>query len=135
MFLLDSDILSNLISRVPSANLIARPRVIPPERQFTSAINVGELIYGAQRAGNRKDDLLRRIERALLPNLTALSLDLAAARRYGELRAYLEQRGIPIGDADTRIAAIALVRGLTVITGNTRHFNRVPGLAVENWLT
>jgi tRNA(fMet)-specific endonuclease VapC len=33
-----------------------------------------------------------------------------------------------------QIAAIALARDLTLITGNTRHFERVPGLRVENWL-
>jgi len=47
----------------------------------------------------------------------------------------LEQRGTPIGDADLRIAAIALSRGLIVVTGNVREFQRVPGLQVENWLT
>ena len=57
-----------------------------------------------------------------------------AARRYGEVRTELERRGTPLGDADLRIAAIALARGLTVVTGNIRHFQRVPGLQVENWL-
>ena len=44
-------------------------------------------------------------------------------------------QGTPIGDADSRIAGIALARELTVVTANTRwHFERVPGLSVENWL-
>ncbi len=60
--------------------------------------------------------------------------DEAAARRYGALRAYLERQGTPLADADLRIAAIALVRGLVMVTGNVRHFQRVPGLVVENWL-
>ena len=46
----------------------------------------------------------------------------------------LESRGTPVGDADLRIGAIALTRGLMVVTGNVRHFERIPGLAVENWL-
>lgn len=62
-----------------------------------------------------------------------LPFDADAAYQYGELRAELKRRGTPIGDADTRIASIALVRDLTVITSNVRHFQRVPGLAVENW--
>jgi len=41
---------------------------------------------------------------------------------------------MPIGDADLRIAAIALVRDFTVVTGNLQHFQRIPGLRVENWL-
>ena len=48
--------------------------------------------------------------------------------------AYLEAQGTPIGHPDTQIAAIALANDLTVVTGNVRHFQRVPGLAVENWL-
>jgi hypothetical protein len=55
-------------------------------------------------------------------------------RRYGEIRAGLERLGTPIGDADVRIAAIALSRGLKVVTANERHFRRVPGLETENWL-
>lgn len=46
----------------------------------------------------------------------------------------MERLGITLGDADLRIAAIALARGLTVVTGNVRHFQRVPGLPIENWL-
>ncbi len=78
--------------------------------------------------------MLERIEDTLLPNLPVLPFDTSAARRYGEIRAELEQRGTPIGDADVRIAAIALAHGLKVVTGNERHFRRVPGLETENWL-
>jgi predicted nucleic acid-binding protein len=134
MYLLDTDILSNLLKRTPSTTLIAKLATVPAEQQFTSSITLGELVYGAYRLGSRTGMLLERLDRTLLPNLPILPFDVAAARRYGELRAELERRGIPIGDTDLRIAAIALVRGLTVITGNVRHFQRVPGLPVENWL-
>lgn len=134
MYLLDTDTLSNLLRRAPSPNLIARLAGVPPEQQFTSSITLGELIYGAYRLNERAADLLRRIDETLLPNLPVLPFDTAAARRYGEVRAGLERRGAPIGDADLRIGSIALARGLTVVTGNVRHFQRVPGLAVENWL-
>ena len=134
MYLLDTDTLSNLLRRAPSPSLIARRAAVPPERQFTSSITLGELIYGAYRLNERAADLLRRIDERLLPNLAVLPFDAAAARRYGEVRAGLERGGTPIGDADLRIGSIALDRGLTVVTGNVRHFQRVPGLAVENWL-
>ena len=63
-----------------------------------------------------------------------LPFDVAAARRYGEVRAELERLGTPLAEADLRIGAIALSRGLTVVTGNVRHFQRIPELSVENWL-
>ena len=134
MYLFDTDILSNLLRRMPSTILIAKLASVPPEQQFTSSITLGELVYGAYKLGTRGAALLERLEKTLLPNLPILPFDAAAARRYGEVRADLEQRGLPIGDADLRIAAIALVRDFTVVTGNLRHFQRVPGLRVENWL-
>ena len=66
---------------------------------------------------------------------TVLPFDASAARRYGEIRALLEGQGTPIGDAILRLAGIALARRLTVVTANTRHFERVPALPVENWLS
>lgn len=134
MYLLDTDILSNLMKRSPSSALVAKVARIPPEQQFTSSITFGELIYGAHRLKERTTVLLERIEGALLPNLPVLPFDAYAARRYGEIRADLERRGTPIGDADMRIAAIALSQDLKVVTGNERHFRRVTNLEIENWL-
>jgi len=133
MYLLDTDILSNLMKRAPASSLVMRLARVPPEDQFTSSVTLGELLYGAHRS-TRTAALLERIEETLLPELPILPFDSGAARRYGELRAELERRGTPIGDADTRVASIALSRGLTVVTGNERHFQQVPGLQIENWL-
>ena len=134
MYLLDTDILSNLLRRAPSTALITKLASVPAERQFTSSITLGELVYGAHRLRDRTDALLQRLDETLLPNLPVLPFDASAARRYGEVRAEVERRGTPIGDAELRIAAIALDRNLTVVTGNVRHFQKVPSLAVENWL-
>lgn len=106
MYLLDTDILGNLVRPSPSASLIAKLASVLAEQQFTSSITLGEMLYGAYRN----------------------------TRHYGVVRAYLEQQGTVVGDADTRIASIALSRNLAVVTGNVRHFQRVPGLRVENWL-
>ena len=115
------------------SSFIARLAATPIEHQFTSAITVGEMVYGAYRS-TRTDELLRQLEPRVWPNVTILPFDRVAAERYGKVRAELEGAGVPIGEPDTRIAAIALSQNLTVVTGNVRHFNRVPGLAVENWL-
>lgn len=132
-YLLDTDILSNLMRRVPESSLISRLARVSSEEQFTSSVTLGELIYGALRS-ERADLLLGRIETVVPTDLPVLPFDAAAARKYGEVRADLERKGTPIGDADLRIAAIALSRRLTVVTANERHFRRVPDLAVENWL-
>ena len=134
MYLLDTDILSNVTKPRTSINLVNTLASIPIELQFTSSITLGELIYGACRMGQDGAGLMQRIDSLVRFNLQVLPFDEAAAKRYGELRALLESQGTPIGDSDTRIAAIALDRDLTVVTGNVRHFERVPGLRVENWL-
>ena len=63
-----------------------------------------------------------------------ITLAIATAPRYGALRAELERNGTPLGDADLRIGAIASALGLTMVTGNVRPFQRIPGLTIENWL-
>ena len=133
-YLLDTDIVSNLMRREPSVALIRRLASIEPEEQTTSSVTLGELVYGAQRLPDRAAALLERIGRLIPAQLPVLPFDEAAARRYGVIRALLEAAGAPIGDADLRIAAIALARGKTVVTGDVRPFGRVPGLDVEDWL-
>ena len=93
MYLLDTDILSNLIKRSPSTALIAKLASVPPEQQFTSSITLGELLYGAYRLAPHSSALLRQIETRLISNLPVLPFDASAARRYGEVRAWLERRG------------------------------------------
>ena len=58
-----------------------------------------------------------------------------SAGAYGEVRAALEKAGTPVGPLDTQIGAHALSLGAVLVTRNTREFRRVPGLAVEDWLT
>ena len=133
-YLLDTDILSNLLKRTPSTVLITKLASVPPDQQFTSSITLGELHYGAHWIPERTSDLLQQLAETLLPNLPVLPFDSDAAVWYGEVRAELERLGTPLGEADLRIGAIALARGLVVVTGNVRHFQRIPELSVENWL-
>ncbi len=133
MFLFDTDILSNILKRAPSPALIARLAALPTEQQFTTAITVGEMVYGAHKSSKR-DYLLRQLEERLWPNVRILPFDRASAEVYGGLRARLEASGTPVSEPDLRIAAIAVTHDLTMVTGNARHFQKVPGLRVENWL-
>lgn len=59
--------------------------------------------------------------------------DRPCAERYAALRADLQHRGQLIGGNDMQIAAIALAHSLILVTHNTREFNRVPGLLIEDW--
>jgi predicted nucleic acid-binding protein len=129
-YLLDTDTHSNLLKRRPSTPLLNRLATTRAHDQFTSSI----IVYGAMSADHRRDELLERIEHHLLPRTQLLIFDHDAAYQYGALRAYLEQRGTRLYDADLRIAAVALAQSLILVSGNIRHFQRVPNLQVENWL-
>jgi len=128
----DTDVLSAVLRRDPPLALVRRLARVPPTEQTTTAITVGELLYGAAR--RESPTLTRRVRELLESALSIVPFDRRAAEVYGELRAGLEREGRRLDEPDLRIAAIARSRGLTLVTGNVRHFERVPELAVENWL-
>ena len=68
-----------------------------------------------------------------LQGVTIFAFDDASVPHYARARVHLENEGKRLADPDMRIAAIALAYGLTLISGNVRHFARIPGLAVEDW--
>jgi tRNA(fMet)-specific endonuclease VapC len=90
-----------------------------------------ELRYGAEKSGSKQ--LSDRVD-LLLSALEILPLEPPADRRYGEIRHHLARQGTPIGPNDLLIAAHVLAADLTLVTANTREFERVPSLRVENWL-
>ena len=69
-----------------------------------------------------------------LSTYSILSFDREDAKLYGCIRAELEKKGTPIGTYDTLLAGQALSKGLTFVTHNTRKFNHVPNLKVEDWV-
>jgi tRNA(fMet)-specific endonuclease VapC len=134
VYLFDTDALSQVIKKNPSAGFIRRLAALEPEQQFTTSITVGELVYGAYKSG-RAEYFLGKLDKLVWPNINILAFDEEAAKVYGRLRAALEKKGTILAEPDMRIASIAISHGLTVITGNLRHFSRVPGLSVEDWIS
>lgn len=133
MFCFDTDVLSAVLRRDPPLHLVRRLAQLPAEEQFTTSITAGELLYGASRRGNPQ--LAARVRDVILQAAEVLPFDIAAAEVYGPLRARLESEGRRLAEPDLRIASIVLSRNLILVTGNIRHFSRVPALKVENWLT
>ncbi len=132
MYCFDTDVLSAVLRGDPPLGLIRRLAQVPPEEQFTTAITLGEMLFGASRRGSPR--LAERVRDLLRSAQTILPFDEAAAEVYGPLRAELEGQGRRLAEPDLRIASIVLARNLVLVTGNVRHFARVPGLQVENWL-
>lgn len=96
---------------------------------FVTAVTVAEFYRGAYGSKHRDTALVEA--RSLLGLFGVLSLDHDSGRLWGELSAAM--RSAPIGDRDLFIASIALTNRQGIVTGNTRHFERVSGLVVEGW--
>lgn len=84
-------------------------------------------------SGSRNPERSRAEQDFFLRQFASLPLDDRAADKYGEVYAELKRRGNLISEIDIQIAAIALTHNLTLVTHNTRHFNRIPNLSIEDW--
>lgn len=101
------------------------------DNSIISSIVYAELVFGIENS-NCKGKNYRTLNGFLEP-IGILPFDRSAAKRYGEIRFFLQHLGIPIGDHDIMIAAHALSLGLPLVTNNVREFERVPDLKIENW--
>lgn len=90
-------------------------------------IRAGQCRMGAQ-------DKRRGAIDQLLDALPALVWTAQAADIYGKTHTLLMNTGQPIGSMDVQIAAHALAENLILVTHNTRHFERIPGLKLEDWM-
>jgi tRNA(fMet)-specific endonuclease VapC len=131
MYLVDTNVLSELMRLKPNPNLEAR---FGSEKAdiFTSAICIEEIRYGAK-IGPPGNKLWERFSTDVLPRVTVLAFDEPLAIKAGDLRAEWKQQGTPAGYGDGLIASTAKAKNLILVTRNVRHFDHVSGLKVENW--
>jgi predicted nucleic acid-binding protein len=122
MYLLDTDVLSELRRRRPNPDVVAWISSVAPTDLFLSAVTVAEIELGIER--QRKldpafaSDLVRWLDLTLRAyGERILPLTIAIARRWGRLAAQIGNR-----ELDLAIAATALEHGLTVVTRNVSHF-------------
>ena len=132
MYLLDTNVLSEILRPRPDAGVIGTLLGKPGHALFASELTRFELRRGACL---RKDPapLWKAISEQILPLVQWLPVDAPISLRAGELSAALRRRGIEIGIVDTLLAATAQSRGLVVVTRNQRHFEPIPDLVVESW--
>ena len=133
MYLLDTNILSELVKRKPNKNLMRKLGAVPAASLYTASVCVMELRYGALRRGDG-GLLWTRIEEHIISRLSILAFGFKEAVLAGEILSSLHGKGTPIGVEDLLIGSIALSNGLIVVSANTKHFSRIADLAVENWL-
>jgi tRNA(fMet)-specific endonuclease VapC len=96
-----------------------------------SVVTKAELMYGVEVSPRRAQDAAALA--AFLPYVDAIDFAGDAALHYAEIRADLKRRGALIGANDLLIAAHARSLGLTLVSNNTREFDRVRELKIQNW--
>ena len=97
-----------------------------------SFMTAAELFYGAEKSANPVKN--RTLVDQFLLSVATVESDRNIVRRFGSLKAALERDGLPLADADLLIAATVLERADLLVTGNTKHFSRIEGLSLVNWI-
>jgi len=133
VFMLDTNICSFVMRERPEALLkVLQVHVEHKHRIVISAITYAELRFGAigKKASPKHnlivDQFMERID-AVLP------WDKAAVEATAAIKRYLAERGTPIGANDAAIAGNAIAAGCVLVTNNTREFERVPNLFIQDW--
>ena len=128
MILLDTDICIELLK--------GNKRILQRRDQYDGPVGVcfmtiAELYYGAEKSRDpsKNTDTIEK----LLITLEIVHTDIAILKRFGMIKAHLQKQGEPIADADILIASATLEKAERLITGNTKHFERIAGLPLETW--
>ncbi|MBI4679754.1 MAG: type II toxin-antitoxin system VapC family toxin [Nitrospirae bacterium] len=125
-FLLDTNIIISLFAKDPQLH----DRIANAQEVFVPCIAIGELYFGAYKSVKIQENIARIDEFAF--NNTVLLCNTETARKYGDIKNRLKDKGQPIPENDIWIAAIAQQYALTLITKDT-HFDLVENLKIESW--
>lgn len=131
MYLLDTNICIYIINNNPRT-VVEKIKQLKPSQVKLSVISIGELEYGVSKSRNRERN--RNALVGFVSGFDILPFDDNDAEVFGIIRAELEKRGQVIGSYDMQIAAQAISNDLILVTNNTREFERIKKLKLENWI-
>lgn len=129
MYLLDTDTLIYLLKGNKAVEEHLQSNLHTPIS--TSVITLMELYYGAFKSQHVATNLAK--VRTIEKELDIIPLAQEITETFGSLKANLEGQGNRLDDFDLTIAACAMAHNFTLVTNNTKHFNRIDGLKLENW--
>jgi tRNA(fMet)-specific endonuclease VapC len=129
MMLLDTDTCIGLLRGRP--NVLER-RKQADEEVAISFMTVAELYFGAEKSSDPAGN--RRLVDQFVLSIRVIHTNTAILRHFGRIKATLHRQGVALTDADVLIAASCLDGCSRLITGNVRHYERIEGLRLENWL-
>ncbi|NOS89506.1 MAG: PIN domain-containing protein [Methylococcaceae bacterium] len=128
-YAIDSDILIYYLKNHPK--VVERFIDTPMDDLSTTIINYTELLFGAYKSAKLVENLTAI--RHFLDALTIVQFDKQSADIFAQTKARLQKEGNSVADMDLLIASICLANNLTLVTNNTRHFEKIADLPLENW--
>ena len=129
--MLDTNIIAYAKNNRPET-VLKRLMQHSPEDYCISSITLAELEFGVYNSARPEQNQLALV--TFLARIKVVPFDADTAREYGIIRADLTRKGTLIGANDLLIAAHARALDVTLVTNNTREFERVDGLKLENWV-
>jgi len=130
-YMLDTNICSYILKSRP-LSVKAHFERVGSRALCISTVVLAELYYGAAR--HPQGHSIRKEIDDFVSRLAVIPWDESAADHYGHIRVAVEKDGTPIGAMDMMIAAHARSLGATLVSNNIRHFDKVPGLLIVNWV-
>ena len=130
LYMLDTNICSYIIRNKPQSIKAKLQEVEQNHTVALSSIVVSELLYGATKKDSPK---LTKIVSAFIDNFIIYDYSKVSAQSYANIRTDLEKKGQIIGANDLLIASHALSLGAVLVTNNSREFERVEKLVLEDW--
>jgi tRNA(fMet)-specific endonuclease VapC len=131
MYLFDTNICIHIINKHPT-KLIDKISNLNPLEIKISSITVSEMEYGASKSKHR--EMIRIALKRFLSSFEIINFDTKDAEIYGIIRSELERAGKIIGPYDLQLAAQALRWDYILVTNNTKEFQRINKLKIENWI-
>lgn len=128
-FLLDSD--TCIFALRDNLNVMQKLIQLPTSQWGISSLTAFELERGVAR--RLRTDVAEQTAK-FVEAARVVEFGRAQARHAAEIEQHLIKTGKSAGVVDVLIAAHALSLGLTLVTNNTKHFENVPGLTLENWV-
>jgi tRNA(fMet)-specific endonuclease VapC len=130
MYLLDTDTIIYLLKGSPSVERNLKRHYHDPMK--ISVITLMELYYGAYKSQRATSNLARI--RTLENTMEIIPLGQEVVENFGKQKAHLENLGTPVDDFDLVLGCCALAHNLTLVTNNVKHFKKMEGLKVTNWI-
>lgn len=130
-YMLDTNICIYIIKNNP-ISVRQKFEQISASNLVLSMVTLAELRYGAEKS-QAKEKAIKAIDQ-LSRHIQIAELDEVVAEHYADIRAQLERQGKPIGNNDLWLAAHARAKNWVLVSNNTREFERVVGLKLENWV-